>query len=344
MTFISQFSTIRFMDLLHANGSPVSAWSQATKPDQDTQAMPSGISIDLLTKIVKRTGRNAWVNVPHLATDDYVTQFATYLKNNIPSQRTIYVEYSNEVWNTAFEQGKYATAQATAQGMANYHKFYASRSLQIFNIFSTVFGSNSRLKFVIAYQAVSKWVADQILTYSTTINGATVSLSTWPNLIVAAAPYYDCNSIGNIINTAIVATQTPAQVLQTCTNQFPSLTSILQIGTNVSAAYGNVPMAAYEAGTGISEYATIFTGGETPAATTTFIAANRDPGMYDIYKTLLYTYKQNNLATTAPLMIFSSIGLPSKYGSWGILDYLDQIRETPTHPKFQAVLDFNQGK
>jgi hypothetical protein len=47
---------------------------------------------------------------------------------------------------------------------------------------------------------------------------------------------------------------------------------------------------------------------------------------------------------TAPLMLFSSIGLPSKYGSWGVLDYLDQINETPTHPKFQAILDINAGQ
>ena len=66
--------------------------------------------------------------------------------------------------------------------------------------------------------------------------------------------------------------------------------------------------------------------------------------MYDVYKQLLYRYKNANYSSSAPLNIFSSIGLPSKYGSWGVLDYLDQIYESPTHPKFQAILDFNQGK
>lgn len=47
--------------------------------------------------------------------------------------------------------------------------------------------------------------------------------------------------------------------------------------------------------------------------------------MYEIYKNLLYTYKQYNYSVSAPLMLFLSIGLPSKYGSWGVLDYLDQI-------------------
>ena len=165
MTFINEFSTIRFMDLLSTNNNPVKDWNQTTRPDQDTQAKPSGISIELLAKIVQRTGRNAWINIPHQATDNYVTKLAQYLKANISSQRKIYVEYSNEVWNTFFAQGKYAVDQASALGLANYHKFYAQRSLKIFNIFSSVFGSgSSRLQFVVSFQAVNKWVADQIFT------------------------------------------------------------------------------------------------------------------------------------------------------------------------------------
>lgn len=91
MTFISQFSTIRFMDLMHTNFNPVQEWNQTTRYDMDTQAQPNGISIQLLAEIVRRTGRNAWVNVPHQASDDYVQKFAAYLKDNIPSNRTIYV-------------------------------------------------------------------------------------------------------------------------------------------------------------------------------------------------------------------------------------------------------------
>ncbi len=65
--------------------------------------------------------------------------------------------------------------------------------------------------------------------------------------------------------------------------------------------------------------------------------------MYDVYKQLLNRYKNAGFVQNAPLMLFSSIGTPSKYGSWGLLDYLDQVSENPTHPKFQAVKDFNLG-
>jgi hypothetical protein len=83
------------MDLLGTNGSPVKEWNQTTSPDMDSQAQPSGISIELVAKITNITGRNIWFNVPHLASDDYVTKLATYLKANVSANRIIYVEYSN---------------------------------------------------------------------------------------------------------------------------------------------------------------------------------------------------------------------------------------------------------
>lgn len=111
--------------------------------------------------------------------------------------------------------------QATALNLTNYHKFYAQRSLQIFNIFSSVFGAGSpRLKFVVSFQAVSKWVADQILT-GTGLQGVAH--------IIAGGPYYDCNNIGNTTNTALYATLAPGDVLSRCSNSWGSLDSILAI-------------------------------------------------------------------------------------------------------------------
>jgi len=92
---MNQFSTIRYMDLLGTNGSPVTEWNQTTQPNQDTQALASGISIELIAKITKRTGRNIWFNIPHLASNDYVTKLANYFYANVSSNRKIYIEYSN---------------------------------------------------------------------------------------------------------------------------------------------------------------------------------------------------------------------------------------------------------
>lgn len=63
--------------------------------------------------------------------------------------------------------------------------------------------------------------------------------------------------------------------------------------------------------------------------------------METIYRLVLGRMESLGLIKNAPTMLFSSIGKPSKYGSWGLLDYSDQVYESPTHPKFQAVLDYN---
>ena len=94
--------------------------------------------------------------------------------------------------------------------------------MEIFNIFSSVFGAatSTRLKFVISYQAVSKWVADQILNGTGLVGVANV---------VAGGPYYDCDSIGNTTNTALYATLTAADIIAKCNNSFSTMDSILSI-------------------------------------------------------------------------------------------------------------------
>jgi hypothetical protein len=103
--------------------------------------------------------------------------------------------------------------------LSNYHKFYANRSLEVISIFNDVFGAGSlRLKFVVSYQAVSKWVADQILTGTNLASQAH---------IISGGPYYDCDHIGNITNTGLYSAKTPDDIVNKCNNSFSSLDSIL---------------------------------------------------------------------------------------------------------------------
>lgn len=243
--FIKEFSTIRFMDLSSTNGNPLVNWNETNSLLVDTQANGKGLSPGLVVELIKRTGRNAWINIPHKATDDFVTQYATLLFNGVPENQLIYVEYSNEVWNAFFEQGKYAQAQATALGLANYHVFYGTRCLQIFNIFSGVFGATrtaSQLRFVLSAQAVSTWVMNQILMVP--------GLSTKAN-IIAIAPYFDCDNIGNAVNSAYYSIGTVDDIISRCQNTLSTLDGVIkpyqQLAANLSLNF-----SCYEAGTAIS--------------------------------------------------------------------------------------------
>jgi len=78
-------------------------------------------------------------------------------------------------------------------------------------------------------------VADQILT-GTGLQGVAH--------IIAGGPYYDCNSIGNLTNTAYFAALTANDVLSRCNNSFSSLDQILGVENTVASTY-NLFIAAY---------------------------------------------------------------------------------------------------
>jgi hypothetical protein len=64
-----------------------------------------------------------------------------------------------------------------------------------------------------------------------------------------------------------------------------------------------------------------------------FIELNRRPEMYDLYTQLL---KDWLIAGGTLFMHFVDAGQPSKWGSWGALEYIDQKGS----PKYNALMDF----
>lgn len=62
-------------------------------------------------KLVNKLNVNPWINVPHMATDDYVQNLAAFLKENIDPKLVIHVEYSNECWNSMFACNNYAAVR-----------------------------------------------------------------------------------------------------------------------------------------------------------------------------------------------------------------------------------------
>ena len=100
---VSDFSVVRMMDATGSNGSDVNgSWAGRRLPDYASQAAvgPSkGMAWEYAIQFWNETGKDAWVNIPYTADDDYVTQLATLLKNTLNPGVKIYVEYSNELWN-----------------------------------------------------------------------------------------------------------------------------------------------------------------------------------------------------------------------------------------------------
>jgi len=86
-----------------------------------------------------------------MATDDYVQNLARLIHQKLDPSLTVYVEYSNEVWNygPSFQQYQQVLAAASANPLigqvSTIHKVAyqnAFRSMQISTIFDQVFGAD----------------------------------------------------------------------------------------------------------------------------------------------------------------------------------------------------------
>jgi hypothetical protein len=128
---MAPFSTVRFMDALNSNFAldqssinPTQYWSQRTWPLSGSRFQQQGMAYEDIIAFANLTGKAIWINIPILATDDYVCRLARLLFYGEPgdmsdspcsttaagsgtetplnSNITVYVELANEIWNSSF--------------------------------------------------------------------------------------------------------------------------------------------------------------------------------------------------------------------------------------------------
>jgi len=149
---LKPFGTIRYLNWIWANGSTQTNWDMRPVPEQKNFAFERrrGVPVEYIVELSNLTQTNPWVTIPHLADDDYVRNFARYMKDHLDPERTITIEYSNEIWNTApgFGQTQYSTARGKEMGVPDNQRphaaWYAKRSAEIWKIFEEVFGGRDR--------------------------------------------------------------------------------------------------------------------------------------------------------------------------------------------------------
>ncbi len=148
------FSGVRFMDWMVTNNSTQSAWADRPKVAEYTWAS-YGVPLEIMLALAAELDADAWVNMPHLADDEYVARFAAMTRATLPGDRKVYVEFSNEVWNGRFGQARWASAAAKARwgdkGAGG--QYYAMRAAEVAGIWAQAFqGDASRLVNVISTQ------------------------------------------------------------------------------------------------------------------------------------------------------------------------------------------------
>lgn len=185
------WSYIRFMDWNPTNASPQQDWVDRRKP---TDAFQNGIlnrrapangftgnrstdvALEYMIMLCNATGKDMWINVPHLATDDYIRKMAqtiAYGSNGVNpytsaqsnpvypplnSGRKVYVEFSNEIWSNgnSFPQGNWAQDQANAQGITK-AQFNARQFSRAWGLFEQYLGQARVVRTAACFTALQSY-------------------------------------------------------------------------------------------------------------------------------------------------------------------------------------------
>ena len=137
LEFCKPWHCLRFMDWLSTNNSVNRTWADRKRRTFYTQcgtsgdalgmtgaATPawqrkwsSGIAIELCLQLANQTRSAAWLCVPHLVDDDYITEMAKLVKAQLDPSLKVYVEFSNEIWNWQFLQAGWMLRSELAAGL-----------------------------------------------------------------------------------------------------------------------------------------------------------------------------------------------------------------------------------
>ena len=327
------FATFRFMDWMDTNGSKQRQWSDRTTP-QDASWSLKGVPVEIMVALCNRLKINPWFCMPHLASDDYVRRFAAAVRQGLDPSLKIYVEYSNEVWNSMFEQHRYAEQQAQQLGLGPKDRlwegaalFYARRSVEMFGIWEEVFGDRTRLVRVIAWQAASgpSWTDNMLLAQQDTTSHCDV---------LAIAPYLSFMPSPNHkhLRSDEVAKWSVDHVLDEV--QADALAESIDWMRKQKAVAGKyrLKLVCYEAGQHLVGVGSVENNDQL---TRLLISANHHPRMGRIYSQYLDAWRELGGDL---ICLFSSITQSSKWGSWGLLEGADQAGS----PKFDAVMQWHQ--
>jgi len=191
---VDSFDTLRYLDWMGTNNSTESEWSDRPTLDGSIFARDR-VAIEEMVELANETQTSPWFNIPHQATDQYITNFAEYVAANLDPELEIYIEYSHEVWNPSNvqagwirEQGEQEFSDSFVDGFGKRIDWYSMRSSKMAQIWDEVFDTDrERVIGVLGGQATNPTTIERALNY----NWADDSLSNEAYGIdaIAVSPY-----------------------------------------------------------------------------------------------------------------------------------------------------------
>jgi hypothetical protein len=276
----------------------------------DSRNDQDGVAIEDMMATANQLNASPWFVMPWNADDAYYANFANYVAQTLPADKSVYVEVGNEVWNTSFAVAQQAQNEGLAEGLSTNARQagllrYAEKTVHVMQIWEAAFAGRQGLVRVVSSQHVLPKNAD--------------TLFTAPNLSAhtdayATAPYFGSTMGG---------TQTRDGVISALTTALQSTESYTLQDKAAATKYGK-RYIAYEGGQGLA----------LPVNIPLLIDVENSQEMYGFYSSWMQWWK-TNIGDT--LCLYASSGYAVSGGQWGISQF---ETDTPAQSaKLTAVLE-----
>lgn len=361
---LAPFKCIRPMAMTFTNGSLANNWDNrhtwntvAWSNEGNRDAGPpydgryGGPPYEFFIALANKLQADYWVNMPHFADDAYMRNFAKLLAENLDPNLRVYIEYSNETWNSApgfwqyydiWDLGHEAGIPGT-EGWQVVPKYTVQRSVQMFKIFEEVYGEDAmgrRVVRVLPTLTGDGWPTQDILFTELDENLEYVASGGTPAHAfadaLAVAPYFSGD-----YNDDPPPTDTPwedffADLEEAMFRGPPEPRNMHWLSQTRKLLDDNsidLDLICYESGQHLVDYS----GGEN-ARKAHIRAANRHPLMGDLYKTYYDFVRSQGVTLNCHYTSFAPYN-EGETGTFGIMEYTDQ--DLATAPKYTATVEWN---
>lgn len=359
---VNPMHVMRFMPWTNPRSNEAVEWNDRVGIGAAHYTGKQGVPVERMVDMANAINAAPWLSIPYMANDDYMREYARMVKKRLRKNQKIYVEYSNEVWNSIFPAATYAARKADKLWNFPYKKvkgpkrrvllsanWYAKRSVEMCQIWKKEFGSQgNRVICVVGSLFSVPWLGKEILDCPLwkEAGGCGRHIDAY-----GVGPYFgdyiakkgNRETVKKWINDADGGkSKLFKEILEGgLIKNGPKGGSMRLVQDHMYAnkkfadKYG-LPLIAYEAGQHLIRYDPPHTV-KDPDVLNLFMSVQNDPRMKEAYERYLNTWASGG----GGLMLhFYGIGQPEPKNFFGMLEYLNQ----PSTPKYLALMDYLGSK
>ena len=320
---LQPFSVLRFYPWMRPFSSSGS-WENRPKPGDARQSDDDGVAVEYMVALCNELKADPWFTIPHTADDEYVREFAALVRKTLHPGARVWVEYSNEIWNSSFVQAQWVRAEARRQGMRT-AEFTAREASRVFRGFRGAFKDEpGRVVRVAAGQLHNPGVA-RVLCRGLGDQVDAVAVGAY----FGARPSRDEPGGGGVESLMAAARENLDTVVM------ERIAEHKKLADQLSKQFGrHIALVTYEGGQHLVARSPHGGRGGASFSSATTDRVQDHPGMYEAYRTLIEEGRRRGLEL---FIAYDFVGRRTHADTFGHLRFLDE--PISSSPKFRALVE-----